>query len=969
MRYGAALLALSGLGACIGEAAPPSSSVQVEVSPLSLTGITDARYTLTVTNAPGGLGEVVWSRTVTSDQYGDGAGSLSYVGPCDGGKRHTVTLVLDALYAGAELDTSTYENPTPVSLEVDCLENRDVPVRFDITLMRQADQGFFDVAVQFEDIFCSAKLDCQNDAGGDLELLFNGPDRDLTAVLGFACTSGEGQTWLYMDDLVIDCAGSTLDVRVAPTGLGATTPTSNPNDYLFAAATYRGLGQGGVAYWNVALGLDATRFGTMGACTLKTRATASSAAWNQEPDGFPFPLATVYPVIEWEVVLSDAQGRECTRHEVGSAEVKVEYVGYLPTNALVWADQPLYMQHRLTPGAEGGTVLSAGAPICNPSCDHGTCVANGVCACEDGWDGERCDEPVCEPACINGGDCVAPDTCDCLGTGFSGEACELDIDECAVDLGGCEQVCNNTSGGFGCACTTGYVLDVDGASCDDINECATNNGGCAQTCTNSVGARACSCLGGYVLNANGTTCDDIDECLTDNGGCAQTCTNTAGGRTCGCEYGTLQSDGVSCVLASCSDILAADPDTESGVYLVDPNGGSTDDAFSVWCDMVTDGGGWTLVAKVADGVTGAHRTQSALSTSSLTSTAFTATAKLSDATINALRGNYANSILRIEAADGKVDYFRENKAFDALATTSSMNQVYASYATALARTGVCSGTYNSAYHTGLVGWGCHDSFLYADNPGFRTTVYQAGRVWVKKLRFGDDPSTAATSCLQIKNAVVGAGDGAYWIETDLGPRRLYCDMSTDGGGWTLVGEMSMRANVYDTWLRTDLNVADLETVSIGASRVASVGAVGMAVFSATQIRFSNAARDRWVRWPLPAGRTTTTWWNHAAGQTAINAASQTTVTVTSQSGATATCYQNIYGIMPLAQHGGSYPAASINAAGNTNGGDLCMAVGVLDSGSANGFTTNGNGFDAPSSASDWPNAAYNVAPLVSVWLR
>jgi hypothetical protein len=46
--------------------------------------------------------------------------------------------------------------------------------------------------------------------------------------------------------------------------------------------------------------------------------------------------------------------------------------------------------------------------------------------------------------------------------------------------------------------------------------------------------------------------------------------------------------------ASCLAIKNAGP-AASGVYWLDPNGGSASDAFQTWCEMSLGGGGWTLV--------------------------------------------------------------------------------------------------------------------------------------------------------------------------------------------------------------------------------------------------------------------------------------------------------------------------------------------------------------------------------------
>ena len=76
-------------------------------------------------------------------------------------------------------------------------------------------------------------------------------------------------------------------------------------------------------------------------------------------------------------------------------------------------------------------------------------------------------------------------------------------------------------------------------------------------------------------------------------------------------------------------------------------------------------------------------------------------------------------------------------------------------------------------------------------------------------------------------------------------------------------------------------------------------------------------------------------------------------------------------MMSYPLHGGSYPSVSYDTAGNTAGNDYCMAVAVLPKGStAHGWSQNGNGYDNPSSDSDWPSRSNsNYSPHLLVWLK
>jgi hypothetical protein len=175
-------------------------------------------------------------------------------------------------------------------------------VTFNLTIVRSAQQGFFDVAVSFEDIFCSAKFDCATESG-PISLLFQPNDqRGPTMVMAFACTTGEGTpTWLWLDRVRITCANGesySVDPALPEGNAGAYPPL------LFQTGIYRGLegfSEISKCYWNMAFGVDVTHLATIpGGCNLDVSATATSAF---DPGGMT-PPGWVWPVIEWSIPFS-----------------------------------------------------------------------------------------------------------------------------------------------------------------------------------------------------------------------------------------------------------------------------------------------------------------------------------------------------------------------------------------------------------------------------------------------------------------------------------------------------------------------------------------------------------------------------------------------------------------------------------------------------------------------------------------
>lgn len=68
---------------------------------------------------------------------------------------------------------------------------------------------------------------------------------------------------------------------------------------------------------------------------------------------------------------------------------------------------------------------------------------------------------ICQQSCLNGGECVQPDVCQCR-QGYKGTNCELDLDECASGLHSClhDSVCVNMPGWYYCRCKPGYRTTI-----------------------------------------------------------------------------------------------------------------------------------------------------------------------------------------------------------------------------------------------------------------------------------------------------------------------------------------------------------------------------------------------------------------------------------------------------------------------------------------------------------------------------
>jgi len=248
----------------------------------------------------------------------------------------------------------------------------------------------------------------------------------------------------------------------------------------------------------------------------------------------------------------------------GVSGYSVPVIGYFAnTSTTTWTSYKLtedfdtsFYQH--TYAIVGTADVKNDTQLCGP---HGQCVDDPahnsyMCQCNTGYTGMACETEINEcinQTCSNNGECVDHVgfyVCTC-NVGYSGNNCQTNINECSSAPCAAGSTCLDGIDSFSCLCQEGFI----GTQCEtDVDECASapcSNGG---TCTDHTNSYTCNCVDGY----NGPRCEsETDECASTPCHHSGICHDQLAGFICTCPKGAVgiycETDIDDCASAPCKN--------------------------------------------------------------------------------------------------------------------------------------------------------------------------------------------------------------------------------------------------------------------------------------------------------------------------------------------------------------------------------------------------------------------------------
>jgi hypothetical protein len=344
---------------------------------------------------------------------------------------------------------------------------------------------------------------------------------------------------------------------------------------------------------------------------------------------------------------------------------------------------------------------------------------------------------------------------------------------------------------------------------------------------------------------------------------------------------------------SASQIKLLNPSAKDGLYWLRPSGSAN--AFQAYCDMTRDGGGWTLVLNTGPKNTDLNVVGSVGSTP--ITPAQTSFSKFDDTIINYLRGsNYSNSILRLERPNNpsyknNFMYFHSKNSFTSNApryqsvqdNTKTINSYFTTYKDVLNYTNKFTST-GTTYGSALTTWDGAPSTPYMiiwsfSNEGLishDSSAYEGSRsersalLWVKDtkaVKYGTVQGLPGLSAKDILQKEPNSPSGIYWIQPAgaSSPYQVYCDMDTDGGGWTIVIKQVIQAVTQNPF--SDFNTSLDSTYSIWSK----TGQIGY-----TEILYRRDLDTKWASFTTGSSATQGTVLKTGIYKTTLNQRTSTT---------------------------------------------------------------------------------------------